>query len=173
MAQEGLGRAFDISAGIIPVDSQTAAMTGKRVSLKNSGAVSIVVFKAVGTANDDPVVTLKQHTAATGGTSANLAVIDHYYLKDAALLAGTETWTKVTQAAAATITDPGGNGTSAEHQQILVIPVRGVQLSDTYAYVSLDIADTGAAGAQLISCLYILHELAVKRTPANLVAALA
>lgn len=173
MAQEGLGRAFDISAGIIPVDSQTAAMTGKRVSLKNAGAISIVVFKAVGTANDDPVVTLKQHTAASSGTSANLAVIDHYYLKDAALLAGTETWTKITQAAAATITDPGGAGTSAEHQQILVIPVRGVQLSDGYGYVSLDIADTGAAGAQLISCLYILHELAVKRTPANLAAALA
>lgn len=173
MAQEGLGRLFDISAGIIPVDSQTGAMTGKRVSLKNSGAVSIVVFKAVGTANDDPVLTLKQHTAASSGTSANLAIIDHAYLKDAALLAGTETWTKLTQAAGATLTDPGGAGTSAEHQQILVIEVRGEQLSDGYKYVSLDIADTGSAGAQLISCLYLLHDLNVQRAPANLAAALA
>lgn len=172
MAQEGLGFHFDLSPGIIPVDSQTGAMTGKRVSLKNAGGVSIVVFKAVGTANDDPVLTLKQYTASSSGSTSNLATIDHYYLKDAALLAGTETWSKVTQAAAATITDPGGAGTSAEHQQILVIPVRAVQLSDGYKYVGLDIADTGSAGAQLISCLYILHDLAIQRTPANLAAAL-
>lgn len=173
MAQEGLGAIFDLSIGIAPVDSQTGAMTGKRVSLKNAGAVSIIVIKAVGTANDDPVFTLKQHTAASSGTSANLAIADHYYLKDAALLAGTETWSKLTQAAGATITDPGGAGTSAEHQQITVIPVRAVQLSDGYKYVSLDIADTGSAGAQLICCIYALHELAIQRTPANLAAALA
>lgn len=171
MSQEGLGRAFDLSVGAAPVDLSTAGATGKRVSLQRSAACTIVVFKAAGTAGDDPTVTLKQHTAKSGGTSGNLAVIDHYYLKNATALDGTETWSKKTQTAAATIADPGGAGTSAESQQILAIPVRGEQLSDGYDYISLDVADVGA-NAQLGGVLYILHDLEVQRAPANLAAAL-
>jgi hypothetical protein len=171
---EGLGRNFDLSVGFIPVDMQTAANTGKRVSLKKASSLSIVLFKAVGTAGDDPVLTLKQHTASSSGTSANLAAITNYYYKAAVsgALAGTETWTKVTQAAAATITDPGGLGTSAESSMIVVIPVSGASLSDGYGYVSLDVADVGG-NAQLGGVLYILHDLDVQRAPANLQAALA
>lgn len=171
MTMEALGRLLDISVGAAPVDLSSAAVTGKRVSLKFSAGVTIVVFKGAGTAGDDPTVTLRQHTAATGGTSANLPVIDHYYLKDAATLAGSETWTKVTQAAAATIADPGAAGTSAEHQQILVIEVRSEQLGDGYDYVSLDVADVGA-NAQLGGVLYILHDLASGRAAAQLPAPL-
>ncbi|MBD9723450.1 hypothetical protein PV755_45395 [Streptomyces caniscabiei] len=169
MAQEALGRLFDISAGIVPVDSQTAAMTGKRVSLKNAGGCTIVVFKAAGTANDDPVLDLQQHTAASGGTTADLDIIDHYYIKQEATLDGDETWTRVTQSAASEVTL---NSTSAETQMIVVIEVDARSLSDGYDYISLDIADTGSAGAQLISCLYLLRDLAVQRTPANLIAPL-
>lgn len=172
MAQEGLGRLFDISVGAAPVDLSSAAVTGKRVSLKNAAALSIVVFKGAGTAGDDPTVTLQQHTAASGGTSQNLAVVDHYYLKSATALAGTETWARKTQSASATITDPGGAGTSAESQQILVIEVLGTQLADGFSYVSLNIADVGT-NAQLGGVLYLLHDLTVGRAPANLVAALA
>ncbi len=171
MAQEGLGRLFDISAGFVPVDMQTAANTGKRVSLKNAGGCTIVLFKAAGTAGDDPVLTLKQHTAATGGTTANLAAIDHYYVKSETTLDGDETWTKVTQAAAATITDPGGAGTSAEEQQIVVIEVQGTSLADGYDYISLDVADVGG-NAQLGCVLYLLRDLMVQRAPANLAAPL-
>lgn len=170
MAQEALGRLFDISAGVVPVDLQSA-QTGKRVSLRNAGGCTIVVFKAAGTAGDDPTVTLKQHTADTGGSSANLAIIDHYYLKTETTLDGDETWTKVTQSAAATIADPGGAGTSAESQQIIVIEVNGTSLSDGYDYISLDVADTGS-NAQLGCVLYLLRDLNVQRTPANLVAPL-
>lgn len=169
MAQEGLGRLFDLSAGIVPVDSQTAAMTGTRVSLRHCGGVTIVVFKAAGTANDDPVLDLQQHTASSGGTSADLDIIDHYYIKQEATLDGDETWTRVTQTAASEVTL---NATSAETQMIVVIEVDARSLSDGYDYVSLDIADTGAAGAQLISCLYILRDLTAQRTPANLIAPL-
>jgi hypothetical protein len=170
MAIEALGNLFDLSVGVAPLDLQTAR-TGARVSLKNASAVTIVLFKGAGTAADDPTVTLKQHTASSSGTSANLAIIDHYYLKNATTLAGTETWSRLTQTAAATIVDPGGAGTSAESQQILAIEVRAEQLSDGYSYVSLDVADTGS-NAQLGAVLYIVHNLEVKRKPANLAAAL-
>lgn len=169
MAQEGLGRLFDLSAGIVPVDSQTAAMTGNRVSLRNCGSATIVVFKAAGTANDDPVLDLQQHTASTSGTTADLDTIDHYWIKQEATLDGDETWTRVTQTAASEVTL---NTTSAESQMLVAIPVHASQLTDGYDYISLNIADTGSAGAQLISAFYILHDLNVQRAPENLVAPL-
>jgi hypothetical protein len=168
---EGLGRLFNIAIGAAPVDLSAAAVTGKRVALKSTQSLTIVVFKAAGTAGDDPTVTLQQHTAASAGTSSNLAIIDHYYLKNAATLAGTETWTKVTQSAAATIADPGGAGTSAESQQIIAIEVNGTKLSDGYGWVSLNIADVGT-NAQLGCVLYLLHDLYVQRSPDALAATL-
>lgn len=167
---EALGRLFDISTGVVPVDLQTA-QTGKRVSLRNAGGCTVVIFKAAGTAGDDPTFTLRQHTASSSGTSADLAVIDHYYLKTEATLDGDETWVKETQSAAATIVDPGGDGTSAEAQQIIAIEVDATELSDGYDYISLDTTDTGS-NAQLGCVLYLLRDLTVQRAPANLVAPL-
>ncbi|MEU6781484.1 hypothetical protein ABZ912_19950 [Nonomuraea angiospora] len=171
MAMEALGRAIDISTGFSPVDMSSAANTGKRVSLRNAAGCTIVLFKGAGTAGQDPVLTLKQHTASSGGTSANLAIIDHYYVKSETTLDGDETWTKVTQAAAATISDPGGAGTSAEEEQIVVIEVDGRSLSDGYDYISLDVADVGA-NAQLGCVLYLLRDLYAQRDPAKLAAPL-
>jgi hypothetical protein len=168
---EALGRLVDVAIGVAPVDLQTA-QTGKRVALRDCGGVTIVVVKGAGTAGDDPTLTLQQHTAATGGTSGNLAVIDKYYLKNATTLAGTEQWTKVTQAAAATIADPGGAGTSAESQQIVVFSVDARSLSDGYGYISVNVADTGT-NAQLGTVLYLLRDLDVQRAPEKLAAALA
>jgi hypothetical protein len=168
---EGLGRLFDLSIGASPVDFTTAGATGKRCSMRESEACSVVVIKAAGTAAQDPTFTLKQHTASTGGTTANLAIIDHYYLKAEATLDGDETWTRVAQTAAATIADPGGAGTSAEEEQIIVIPVDASELSDGYRYISLDVADPGA-NAMLGTIFYILHDLHWPRKAANLKAPL-
>jgi hypothetical protein len=167
---EALGRLFDISTGVVPVDLQTA-QTGKRVSLRNAGGCTVVIYKAAGTAGDDPTFTLRQHTASSSGTSADLAIIDHYYLKTETALDGDETWVKETQSAAATIVDPGGDTTSAEAQQIIVIEVDATELSDGYDYISLDTTDTGS-NAQLGCVLYLLRDLTVQRAPANLVAPL-
>jgi len=162
--QGGLGRLFDIAVSHAPVDLSAAAVTGKRVHLKNYVAASYVLFKGAGTAGDDPTFTVKQHTANTGGTSANLAAITRYYLKDAVALAGTEQWSKVTQSAGAAVADPGGAGTSAEHQQVVVIEVNADQLDDGYEWVSVDVADVGT-NAQLGAGLWILHGLQVQRAP--------
>jgi hypothetical protein len=151
-----LGESYDLSTGLAPGDLSTAANTGKRVSMQEVTSVDIVVIKGAGTAADDPVLTLKQHTASTGGTTTDLATITEYSLKNEATLDGDETWTRVTQTAAATITDPGGAGTSAESQQLVVIHVRADQLTSGNTHISLDIADVGA-NAQLGSVLYIVH----------------
>jgi hypothetical protein len=160
---EGLGRLFNIVPGVVPVDLQ-AAQTGKRVSLKNAGGVTIVVFKAAGTAGDDPTFDLQEHNAASGGTSQDLDIIDHFYKIQEATLDGDEVWSKVTQTAASEVT---GDGTSAEEQAIYVFEVEAEQLSDGFDYVSLNVADTGT-NAQLGCVLYLVRDLAYERAPAKL-----
>ena len=164
---EALGRIIDLSIGFAPVDMQTGANTGKRVSLRNAGGITFVFYKAAGTGGDDPVLTFQQHTALSGGTTANLAIVDHYYSKSATTLAGTETWTRTAQAAAATVTLTG----EAAKQGIYVFEIESASLSDTYNYCSLSVADTGG-NAQLGCVLYELRDLEVRRKPANLAAAL-
>ena len=166
----GLGTDYDLSIGVAPSDLSAGASTGKRVNMAGAESVDIVLVKGAGTAGDDPTVTLVASDAATGGTSANLAVISAYSLKDAATLAGTETWAAETQAAAATIADPGGAGTSAEHQQICVIHVEASEMPADKRYLSLNIGDVGL-NAQLGAVLYIVHGT-VREDPASLPAPL-
>lgn len=151
-----LGETYDLSIGAAPVDLSTAAVTGKRLAMQEVRGVDVVVIKGAGTAGDDPAITLREHDAASAGTSADLAVITEYLVKGGTTLAGTETWTKVTQAASATITDPGGAGTSAERQQIVAFRVRPEQLSTGFTHISVNIADVGV-NAQLGTVLYILE----------------
>ena len=167
MAQEALGRLIDISVGVAPVDLSVAASTGKRVGLRNAAGVTVVFRKGAGAGGEDPVLTFRQHTAASGGTSQNLATVDHYYTKSAATLAGTETWNRAAQAAAATVTLTG----EGAKQGIYVFEVDARSLADGYKYFSVDVADVGAT-AQIGSVEYLLRDLAVQRTPANLVAPL-
>lgn len=162
---DALGRLFDVGLAWSPVDTQTAAITGKRIFIGDCGGITFLVNKAAGTANDDPVFTVKQYTAYTGGTTADLAQITYWYAKQETALDNDETWTKTTQSAAATVT---GNATSAESQMLIVVEVDAAQLTDGYAWVGLDLADTGAAGAQLASAVYLKHDLHVQRAPANL-----
>lgn len=164
---DAIGRLFDVSACFVPVDMQTAANTGKRFHMRDCGAVTWILYKAVGTAGDDPVITLQEHTAATGGVSQNLAAIDRYWLKDEATLDGDETWVEFTQTAAATLTDPGGAGTSAEHQQIVAVTIEDEDLTDGYEWIDFSVADVGG-NAQLGCALYIPHDLKLQRAPANM-----
>lgn len=165
MFMEGLGRLFDVGLAWSPVDTQSGNITGKRIFIGDCGGIAFIVNKAAGTANDDPVFTAKQYTAYTGGTTADLAVLTRIFTKQETALDNDESWTLTTQAAAATFT---GNGTSAESQMLIVMQVGADQLTDGYAWVGLDLADTGSAGAQLASAIYLKYDLHSQRSPVNL-----
>lgn len=172
---EALGRLFDVGIGWAPVDVDTAnGATGKRISMAMHDAVTFLVINgAAASGTDDEVYTVQQHTAYTGGTSSNLASatistsygIDHYYIKSETLLDNDESWVKVTQAEAATITLAGA--TYAAVQRILAIEIRASQLGDGYTHVSLNSALTTSA-SRLATCLYLPHELRYQRKPVNL-----
>ena len=161
----GLGRVCDFSVGVSPVDTQTGNMTGKRFCMQDCGGVMIVVFKAAGIANDDYSLHLTEHTAYTGGTSADLAIITKYWQKKETALDGDEAWVAVTQVASHANT---ADATSAEAEMIIVFEVRSDQLSDGYTHISMDWTDTGAGGTQPGCILYAPYDLKVQRIPSNM-----
>lgn len=165
---EGLGRLFDMEVGVILQDMNAAAATGNWVSLTRASGLSVVFIHAKGASGaGDPTLTLQEAKDNSGTSAQNLAVIDHYYRKSASSLAGTEAWTKVTQTAAATITSASGEG--AADEAIWVFPVYGVQLDDGFEFVNVSTSKvSGSTTAELGTVLYVLHDLEVQRTPANL-----
>lgn len=159
----GLGRIFDIGSAFVPVDFDTAgAATGHRIHMRNYTGIAMVLYKAVGAAGADPVITVQEHTlgGAGLGTSADLAVIDQVFYKTEAELDGDETWSRATQTAAATYVD----ATSAELQGIIVTEVEASAMSAGYEWISFNIAATVGA-AQLVCGLYIMHGLKIQRRP--------
>jgi hypothetical protein len=163
---DALGRLIDVGVAWVPVDAQSA-QTGKRCYVGDCGGVTVVVVKAAGTAGDDFSYTLKQYTAASSGTTADLDAISYYYIKQETALDNDEAWEKFTQTADAAITEAGAAGTSAEQQQIIVVEVDSAQLSDGYAWIGFDSGGEGS-NAQLATAIYIKHDLKVQRKPANL-----
>lgn len=165
---KALGREFDIIPNVVPVDTQTGANAGDYICLKNARGVAYVLFKGAGTANDDPVITFRQAQDVAGTNVKDLAVVTTIYQKQAATnLLSTGTWTKVTQAAGATFT---GNGTSAEQVGLYVVEIEADQLDvdNGFDCVIANLADTGAAGAQLGCMLAILYGLAYPAAPESL-----
>ena len=161
---ELLGNLIDISIGAVPTEVIGApGFTGKRVHLKNYTGVTVVLIASAGS-TDIMDVDFQQHTVVSGGSAADLDVIDHYYLKDETTLDGDETWTKVTQTKASEVTDIG----TASAQQIAVFEISADSLADGYEWFSVDMPDPGSNGTKYVACIYILHGLRNPRTPANI-----
>lgn len=160
-----LGKVFDIGSAFSPVDFNTSdAATGHRVHMRNYESIAFVLFKGAGTAGADPVVTVQEHNANTGGTSQNLAVITEFYSKTETTLDGDEVWVRTAQAAAATA---NMGLTTAEEEGIHVLQFEAPQLSAGFEWISCNIAAT-VANAQLVAGLYILTGLKVMREPTKL-----
>jgi hypothetical protein len=163
MSRLGLGAGFDIGSVVVPIDFGAGASTGHRIHLENYGAVCFVGYLNNGTAAENPTFTLQEHDAATAGTSQNLAVIDEYYKKEEAILDGDETWTRVAQAAAATVTDATWDDAN---EVVVAFEVRAEQLSDGFEWVSVNVDDPGIAHVGAV--LAIMYDLKVQRAPQNL-----
>lgn len=173
MGMEALGRVFDVGLAWAPVDIDTAnAATGKRLSMVDCSGITFLFVGAVGGA-EDLVLDVQQHTAYTSGTTADLdssAVassrgVTYYYIKAETALDNDESWVKVTQSEASECTVVGA--TYGAMQKIVAIFVPATALGDTYTHVSVNAAITTGT-AQLCTGLYLKHDLAVQRKPANL-----
>lgn len=171
MGQQGLGRLFDIGVGWAPVDLDDAnGATGKRIAM--SGCSGITFLVACGTGPAGFTLDVQQHTAYTGGTSADLdstgasdsTGITEWYVKSEAALDNDETWVRVTQTEASEI-DVGT--TYGLLQKVVAVYVSARQLGAGYTHVSLN-ATSDNGTACLSTCLYIRHDLHAQRAPALL-----
>ena len=133
-ARRGLGDLFNLA---------TSATTGVvRANLQNATGVTIVLIGATSGA-----ATLTECNAASGGTSQNVANgVTEYFTQNNGL------WTRVTQAAAATVTAATGG--------LLTVYFPAVQLTKGFTYI----AASHASG----SFVYILHGLELRRDPPSL-----
>lgn len=166
-AIEALGNVDDFGIAVAPVDLSSAAVTGKRFSLKTYGGVQVVIIKGAASSGTDPEFTFKECTAASGGTSQAMANPPAYfYKKTAATLANTEQSVKVAASySSGTITLTGEEG----NQGIYVFDILDEDLSAGFAYVEVDSVKAGSV-AQVGTVLYVGHHLKDPRDAANLAA---
>lgn len=142
-----------IVMAIVPVDSQTAANNGDWVSLKGYDRCTVLVIKAAGTAGDDPVLTMRQaqDVSGTNAKALNFTRVD----SKVGVQTGIGVFTKNTQAAANTYTDL----VSAEAQGIFAIEFQSENLdvNNGFDCLQVQVPDTGSAGAQLLTAIYVLR----------------
>ncbi|MHC4687600.1 MAG: hypothetical protein ACYTEW_25320 [Planctomycetota bacterium] len=151
MAEKFL-QTHDIIEGWPVVDLQTGANTGDSISLKNWEGCAVVFISSVGTAADDPTLTLEQSTTITAGSEKALNFTVIYRKQAATSLASTGTWTRTTQTAANTYTE----ATSAEQDLIWVVDVKTDELDAANGYdcIRATVADVGG-NAQLGYLFYV------------------
>jgi len=142
-----------VVSAFVPVDMQ-GAQDGDWVSLKGFRYCDVLIFKAVGTASDDPVISFRQATAVAGTSAKDFAKIERIYKQEQLLLTTSDTQTVTTQAAGASYS---ASATSAESCAIYGFHIDASQLDVTNGFdcIQVRVADTGS-NAQLGCGLYIL-----------------
>lgn len=171
MGMRALGRLFDIGVAVAPVDINTSdAATGTRISMVDCSGITIVAVTLIGGA-DDLTFDIQQATAYTGGTSNDMdstnsaTGVSAFHIKSETALDNDEPWVEVTQSAASEVLVAGA--TYGTKQKLVAIYVGADQLAPGYTHISCNVACTTST-SQILTVLYIKHDLAVQRKPANL-----
>lgn len=145
---------IQVLSGFVPVAMNTnPGPIANWISLQDYGRVAFVFFKAIGTAGDDPTLTLLQATDTTGATNKALN-INQVDKKQGAAVNAIGQFTTSTPAAPANhdtfSADTWTNSDLAEQQAIVVIEVRAedLDIDGGFTSVKLNAGDVGT-NAQL------------------------
>ena len=152
-----------------PPASLTTARTGDVVCMKGYRRCLVLFHGALGTAGDDPTITLAQGTDVAFGTNKALTFTTIYVKMDATKLTDVGQWTKVTQVAAATYTD----ATSAEQEKMWAIEFKAEDLDvkNDYDCIRASISDVGT-NAQIGYVMYILGDPVLSTAPESMLSAI-
>ena len=160
---------LDIIEGFPCVDLQTAANSGDYMNVRDFDEVAIVFISGVGTAGDDPTLTVQQATD-NAGTGVKALTFTTIYRKQAATsLAAVTAWTKTTQTAAATYT----HADAAEQSLIWVVEIdpNSLDVANGFDHIRATVADVGG-NAQPGYLFYIGRHGRYAESPANKLSAL-
>lgn len=134
-------------------DLVSGAMAGDRVNMALFEQCTIMVQKSDGTSGQDPVITVQQHDAASGGNSKALNFDEYYVASHASdLTANLDAFTKSDNSADEQITLDG------ETEYLVLIPIRAEMLDvdNGYQFVNVGISDPGATGSSYAAAFYLL-----------------
>ncbi len=154
---------FNFCQGVLPVALNTAANTGDVISLKGYGGCAIIIYKAVGTAGDDPTITLLQGTDVAFGTNKALNVTRVDKKQAATNLLAVGTYTTSTSASPALhdtfSANTWTNSDLAEQAAIILIDIKvgDLDIDGGYDCIRMTVADVGT-NAQLGCWLYMLYD---------------
>lgn len=138
--------------GITPVDLNTAANPGARISLEKGDRVTCIILLADGTSALDLTVSINQHDAASAGNTKACSQANPYYHKvDTATV-----FTKVVPVAAAGTVDLTALFANDPGIAVLEVCAEDLDVNNGYKYVSFSLPDAGAA--KLGAALLILND---------------
>lgn len=146
---------LQVVPAIIPVDLSSGANAGDYISLKNFGHVTIAILTGIGTAGDDPVISINQATDVSGTGAKALQIDEVFHKVGATAINAVGEFTRATQTAADTYDTAGIDG--AENEMLLLIEIDAADLDvdNNFDCLQLNIADVGT-NAQIGSANYIL-----------------
>lgn len=161
-----------IVSGFVPI-SMVAARTGDVVSLANYRRCLVLFHKGIGTAGDDPTITLLQGTDIAFGTNKALDFATIYVKQDPTSLGDVGKWTKVTRTVTAGSTNTYTDATSAEQAAMWAIDIKAedLDIDNNYCCVRASIGDVGT-NAQLGALEYILYDPIYAGAPADMPSAI-
>lgn len=133
----------DVVQGFAPVDLSAADNDGDWVSLRDIERLIVNFVSGVGTAGEDPVISLQQATSAAGAGAKNLTFTKLRHKVGATALSGVTAWTEVTQAAAASYDTDGIDGAENECQVAIEIRPEMLDVDGGFSYVRGRVADVG------------------------------
>lgn len=130
---------LNAAIGLVPVDLNTGANTGLRISMKGVKRITFVVAMGASTAAVTDF-TLQQHNAASAGTTKVVATTNPYYHKTSAATV----FTKVVPGSAVSNIVPTAFA-SLGGLIVFELLAEDLDVENDFAWCSLDIADSTAA----------------------------
>ena len=165
-----LGALFDIVESFPTVDLTDGTNTGDWISLKGAYGALLVFTSGLGTATQDPVITIEQATSNAGAGNKALSPSQsgpaNVWKKQAATsLAAVTAWTDANADMTTNVYDE--DDTSAEEDLMVAIWIDAADLDvdGGFNHVQASVADVGA-NAQPGSCFWIVM-LNYPNDPAN------
>lgn len=133
-------------------DMNTAAITGARVDFGKCDKIAVIIDMGA-SVGATVQFTLKQHNAASGGTSKVLASANPYFKK-----VGAATYfTKVEQASAASLYDLSADFAASAGLVVFEVLSEELDVDGGFTHFSVDVADSGAA--KLVAAHYICSNM--------------
>lgn len=142
----------NVKVAFSPVDLNTAAITGARISLEGARACLVLLNLGTSLTGAAVQVTLRQHNASSSGTSKDL-VIDRPYFHKAA---PATVFTKVVPGSAAALKDVSAIFDTAAGLVAIEVREEDLDHNNGFTYFSVDLAD--GAVAKIGSGIYVLDE---------------